>query len=218
VTLHQPLSYRFSTLSPRHNTPRADHVVGVSGEQSLAIRAPGQRNTLRLTALLANGGELGLELVNLALLLQVENDDAAGGGSAEPVAVGGEDKSVDLVTSVQRVQVLRLVQVPEHGGSILATGSAKGSVGGDGDGVDVAGVTDVVGLKTAGRELPDLTEMLAQFQGSLDRHNAVRVSVGYQGNGEKLSHGLFPSSEVANTISCKTSCEARKFVAISEQK
>jgi hypothetical protein len=63
---------------------------------------------------------------------------------------------VDLITSVERVEVLGLVQVPQHGGTVLATGSAEGSVGGDGDSVDVAGVTDVVGLQAAGSELPDL--------------------------------------------------------------
>ena len=52
--------------------------------------------------------------------------------------------------------MLGLVQVPEHGGTVLATGGAEGSVGGNGDGVDVAGVTDVVGLETAGSELPNL--------------------------------------------------------------
>ena len=63
---------------------------------------------------------------------------------------------MDLVTGVERVEVLGLVQVPEHGGTVLATGGAEGTVGGDGDGVDVAGVTNVVGLQAAGRELPDL--------------------------------------------------------------
>lgn len=63
---------------------------------------------------------------------------------------------MDLITSVKGVQVLRLVEVPEHGGSVLSSGSAEGSIWGDGDGVDVTGVTDVVGLETAGRELPNL--------------------------------------------------------------
>jgi hypothetical protein len=63
---------------------------------------------------------------------------------------------VDLIASGERVEVLGLVKVPEHGGTVLATGGAEGSVGGDGDGVDVSGVTDVVGLETAGSELPNL--------------------------------------------------------------
>ena len=63
---------------------------------------------------------------------------------------------MDLVVGVQGVEVLRLVEVPEHGGAVLATRGAEGAVGGDGDGVDVAGVADVVGLELAGGELPNL--------------------------------------------------------------
>ena len=151
LRLHQPLS-----LCPRHDAPAADLVVGVTSEQSLAIGAPGQGHALRLPALLADLHVLGLQLINLRLLLEVEDDDARGGGSAQPVAVGREDKGVNLVTGGERVQVLGLVQVPEHGGTVLATGGAERAIGGDGDGVDVTGVTDVVSLDTAGSELPDL--------------------------------------------------------------
>lgn len=63
---------------------------------------------------------------------------------------------MDLVTGSEGVEVLGLVKVPEHGGTVLATGSAEGTVRGDGDGVDVAGVANVVGLNAAGSELPDL--------------------------------------------------------------
>ena len=46
--------------------------------------------------------------------------------------------------------MLGLVKIPKHSGTILATGSAEGSVGGDGDGVDVASVANVVSLELAG--------------------------------------------------------------------
>lgn len=150
-------------LCSRHDTPCTDDVVGVTGEQSLAVRAPGQAHTLGLPALLADGGELRLQLIDLALLLQVEDDDAAGRGGAQPVAVRGEDESVDLVTGAQRVQMLGFVEIPEHSCTVLATGSAKGSVGGDGDGVDVASVADVVGLEFAGREFPNLERCTSQY-------------------------------------------------------
>lgn len=116
-------------LSPRHNAPAADTVISVSSEQGLAVGTPGKGDTLGLPALLANLHVLGLELINLALLLEVEDDDARGGGSAQPVAVGREDKGVDLVTGRERVEVLRLVQVPKHGGSVLTTGCAEGAIG-----------------------------------------------------------------------------------------
>lgn len=159
--VHPLRSAFIAHLSPRHNTPGTDLVVGVTSEQSLAVVAPGQADALGLTALLALLNVLGLELVNLALLLEVEDGDAGAGGSAEPVAVGGEDEGVDFVAGVEGVEVLGLVEIPEHGGAVLATGGAEGAVGGDGDGVDVAGVTDVVGLKAAGSELPDLFCLLA---------------------------------------------------------
>lgn len=92
---------RSNPLSSRHNAPSTDEVVGVSSKQGLSISAPRQADTLRLSALLAHGLEIGLQLINLALLLQVEDDDAARGGGAKPVSVGGEDKGVDLIAGVQ---------------------------------------------------------------------------------------------------------------------
>jgi len=68
---------------------------------------------------------------------------------------------VDLVTSCEGVKVLGLVQVPEHGGTVLATRCAERSIGRDGNGVDVAGVADVIGLDLAGCELPNLRSKLA---------------------------------------------------------
>lgn len=93
-------------LRSRHNSPCADDVVGVSGEEGLAVGAPSETDALGFPALLALALELGLELVDLGLLLQVEDDDAAGGGSAEPVSVGGENEGMDLVAGVKRVKVL----------------------------------------------------------------------------------------------------------------
>ena len=63
---------------------------------------------------------------------------------------------MDLVASGQGVEVLGFIQVPEHGGAVFAARCAEGAVRGDGDGVDVAGVPDVVGLDAAGGEFPDL--------------------------------------------------------------
>ena len=52
--------------------------------------------------------------------------------------------------------MLGFVEVPEHGCAIFAAGGAEGAVGGDCDGVDIAGVADVVGLDATGGEFPDL--------------------------------------------------------------
>ncbi len=76
-------------------------------------------------------------------------------GSAEPVTVGGEDESVDSVTGLERVEVLAVRELPEHGDAVLASGGAERTIGGDGDGVDVTGVAVVVGLQLALAELPN---------------------------------------------------------------
>jgi hypothetical protein len=87
---------------------------------------------------------------------KVEDLDARGGSGTEPVSVGGEDKGVDDVSGLERVEVLAVVEVPEHGDAILSSGSGERTVGGDGNGVDVTGVTVVVGSELALGELPDL--------------------------------------------------------------
>jgi len=102
---------------------------------------------------------------------------------------------VDLIASGEGVEVLGLVKVPEHGGTVLATGGAEGSVGGDGDGVDVSGVTDVVGLETAGSELPNLDELVPA-----SGDNDGVLGVGAEANaGNPLGVALVGDGELAVT-------------------
>ena len=63
---------------------------------------------------------------------------------------------MDLVTGGEGVEVLGLVEIPQHGGTVFAAGSAERSVRGDGYGVDVSSVANMVGLDAAGGEFPDL--------------------------------------------------------------
>lgn len=56
---------------------------------------------------------------------------------------------MNLVASGEGVEMLGLIEIPEHGCAVFATRSAEGAVGGDGDSVDVAGVADMVGLDAA---------------------------------------------------------------------
>lgn len=92
---------------------------------------------------------------------------------------------MDLVAGVEGVEVLGLVEIPEHGGSILSTGSTERAVGGDGDGVDVTGVTDVVGLDAAGSEFPDLEEGYMLACRTLRR---IGVDSGYKNEREEVYH------------------------------
>lgn len=154
--LFSDLLFPNTHLRPGHDTPSPNEVIRVSRKQSLTISAPRKRHTLRLSALLSSRQELRLELVDLRLLLEVEDDDGRGSSGAQPVAVRREDKGMDLVASVERVEVLRLVQIPEHSSSVLPSGRAERTIGGDGDGVDIARVTNVVSLDAAGSEFPNL--------------------------------------------------------------
>ena len=74
---------------------------------------------------------------------------------------------MDLVAGLEGVEMLGFVEVPQHGGAVFAAGGAEGAVGGDGNGVDVARVPDVVGLDAAGGELPDLYSMFSLLKGTL---------------------------------------------------
>ena len=154
------LSHQISNISTillsRHNPPGPDQIIRISRKQRLPIRTPRQTHTLGLPALLAHGRIFGLQLVNLALLLEIENDDGARRRGAQPVSIRGEDEGMDLVTGGQGVEVLGLVEVPEHCCAVFAAGGTEGAVGGDGHGVDVASVADVVGLDAAIGEFPYL--------------------------------------------------------------
>ena len=138
-----------------------------------------------MPCIIANLGVCGFELIDdgpwkidektgikgagsCLLALEIEDLDAAGSGSTKPVTVGGEDEGVDDVTSFERVEVLALVEVPEHGDTVLATGGSERTVGGDGDSVDVSSVAVVVGLQLELGEFPDLKIELARVRLSTD--------------------------------------------------
>lgn len=57
---------------------------------------------------------------------------------------------------VQGVQVFAIVQVPEHGLHVLATGSTEGTVRGDSHCVQVTRVAKMVDLELAVGKVPDL--------------------------------------------------------------
>lgn len=134
--------------------PDTDLVVGVAGKQGGSIGRPGQRGALWGLALAGN--DLGLELVNQILVLKIPNLDGWTSSNAKPIFVGGEAQSVDDVVVVKSVQMLALGQIPEHGLKVLATRSTKGTIGRNGDGVQVASVANVVGLQLAVGQIPHL--------------------------------------------------------------
>jgi hypothetical protein len=168
-----------------------DQVVGVTGEEISAISRPCEAGAVRDLRVLAYRGNIKLDLVDHALGLQVPDLDALGGGGAQPISVGREHKGVDDVTSLKRVESLALGKVPEHGSTVLATGSAKGSIGGDGHGVEVSVVADKVGAELAVGERPDLDESVPASghdnggsRGGRESHARHPLGVALLDNGE----------------------------------
>lgn len=134
-----------------------DVTVGRSGEEHVAVRGPGQRGDPRESRdVLARLGDL----VDDALGLEIPDLDAVVGGGTEPVVLRGERQGVDGGAGGQRVQVLALVDVPEHGSAVLATRGDQGAVRGDGQGVDDTVVTHQVGSQLAVGQVPDLDDLV----------------------------------------------------------
>ena len=76
------------------------------------------------------------------------------------IPVGAEGEGIDGISMVQGVEVLAIIEIPQHGLGILAAGSAEGTIRGHGDGVQVASVTNVVGLQLAVGQVPDLDKLV----------------------------------------------------------
>jgi len=93
-------------------------VIGISTEQCLSIGTPSQTKTM--IVLLALSLER-LQLLHNTLTLQIPNHDTTARRSTEPVSRGRETQSVNLVLGLERVEMFRVVQVPEHSGTVLAT-------------------------------------------------------------------------------------------------
>lgn len=137
-----------------------DDVVSVASEEIRSISRPSEGDAVGHLGVLADKGGLEDDVVDHSLGLQIPDLDAGGGGSDQPVSVGGEDKRVDDVAGLQLVQLLALREIPEHGSSVFSTRGAERAIGGDSDGVEVAVVSDKVVSELAGLQGPDLDELV----------------------------------------------------------
>jgi len=160
-------------LEGASDLPYTDETISVAGEESGTIGRPGEGDALGVLGLLTTVEEFRAELINNRLGLEIPNLDARVSGSAQPVAVGRESESVDDITSLKGVEVLGVVQVPEHDNSILATRGAKRTVRRNSDSVNVASVTNMVGSKLALGKLPDLDNLVPSTRNN-DRVCRVR--------------------------------------------
>lgn len=111
-------------MSRNGHLPDADGVVGVAGEQGLSVSGPGQRQALGLVGLRRGRDDLGAQLLDGLLAGQIPDLDRGTVGDAQPVAVGREAQGVDDVVVLQGVQVLAVIQIPQQGLGVLATGGA----------------------------------------------------------------------------------------------
>ena len=140
--------------------PDTDNVVRVARKEGLTVRGPGHGDALGDLCFFGDFWELWDELVDDGLGGEVPDLDARGGGGTEPVAEGGEAEGGDGVADLEGVQVLALVEVPEHDDAVLSARGTEGAVGGDGDAVHVARVSVVVGLELELGQVPDLDELV----------------------------------------------------------
>jgi len=152
--------------------PDANDIVGVACEQGLTVGRPGERDTLNGNGLLSGRGQLGPELLDDHLALEVPDLDGGAGGGAQPVPDGREAEGVDGVLVRQGGQVTALVEVPQESGAVLAARGAQGTIGGDGDGVDETGVTQQVRAELAVIQVPDLDNLVPA-----SRHNQRHLEV-----------------------------------------
>lgn len=136
--------------------PDADGVVGVAGEQGLAVGGPGQGEALWLLGLGCGRNDLRAQLLNGLLACQIPDLDGWAIGDAQPVAVGREAQGIDDVIVLQSVQILAVIQIPQQSLGVLATGGAQRTIGRDGHGVQVTIVTVMVVLQLAVGQVPDL--------------------------------------------------------------
>lgn len=147
---------RLANLSGRgHNLPDSDDVVSVTGEQVLTVSRPSQGDSLWVLSVRANS-ELWLQFVQQGSLLQVEDLDTRRGSSSQPVSVWRESQSVNLRSSVQGVQGVVGVQVPQDDNTVLTSRSVQGSIWRDGDAGNVTSVTNEVSVELVVVQVPRL--------------------------------------------------------------
>ena len=141
--------------------PDTNNVVRVTREESGTISRPTDRQTVGIRVLsLTQLREFRTEVVNNGLRLEIPDLDTVGGSSTEPVTVGREGKSVDERSSFERVEMLGIVQIPEHDNTILTSRGTERTIGRDGNGVDITVVTNEVGSQLHLGQIPDLDELI----------------------------------------------------------
>ena len=154
--------------------PDTNNVVRVTREESGTISRPADRQTVGIRVLsLTQLSELRTELINNGLGLEIPDLDTVSGSSTEPVTVGREGKSVDERSSFEGVEMLGIVQIPEHDNTVLTSRGTERTIRGDSNSVNVTVVTNKVGSQLELGQIPDLDELIPTT-GNDDRVSRVR--------------------------------------------
>jgi len=152
----------FLFLDVRLEIPNTNGSISVASKEGVAVRAPCQRDGFGLALVVGSeeSFEVGVQFGDLFLAFEIPDLNAVGCGGTKPVAVGREGKGVDDASSIKAVQRLVLDQIPEISDLVATTGGAEGTVGGDGDGVEVALMTFQILDQLAVSQAPDLNKLV----------------------------------------------------------
>jgi len=154
--------------------PDTDDVIRVTREESGTISRPTDRQTIGIRVLsLTQLSKFRTKFINNRLAFQIPNLDTVLGSSTEPVTVRREGQGVNERTSFQRVEVLGIVQVPEHNNTVLTSGSTERTIRRDGNSVNITVVTNEVGTELHLGKIPDLDELIPTT-GNDERVSRVR--------------------------------------------
>jgi hypothetical protein len=135
----------------------ANDIVRVSTKECRSIGTPGQAET---RGNLARFRLFRTKSVHDNLALQIPNLDGIICGSAEPVTIRRKDEAVDNVSSIETVQALAFIEIPEHGCSVLSTRGTERAIRGDTNSVEVARVSNKIVAKFAVGERKDLDKTI----------------------------------------------------------
>lgn len=103
--------------------PNSDDVVGVTGEQSLTISRPSQRNGVWVLSLGVTS-KFWLQFVDQDFVFQVVDLDTRSSSSGQPESGWREGQSKDFVLSVEVHEGALVLQVPDVDLTVLTSRSS----------------------------------------------------------------------------------------------
>jgi len=142
--------------------PDTNRGIGVTSKEGVTISTPCQRDGFGLATV--RGSEesfiVGVQLGDLFLAFKIPNLNAVRSGSTQPIAIGRESQGMDDASSIKSIQRLVLDQIPEIGNLVTAARGTEGTVGRDGDGVQITLMSFQILDQLAVSQAPDLNKFV----------------------------------------------------------